>query len=177
MAKQGESLVGEGSGENAVPDALTIVPIGIVHAARDEAVDDYWGGVVSNIELFPELLDEDAVAQLDAFSHIEVVFHFHLVKEGSEERGARRPRGRADWPEVGILAQRAKRRPNRLGVTRARLVKVDGLMLTVEGLDAIDGTPVIDIKPYMREFDPIGEVHQPAWSRELMTNYFAPDPG
>lgn len=169
--------MGEGLGGNQTPEVLRIVPIGFVHATRDEAVDDYWGGFVSTIELDPQVLDESAVAELDAFSHIEVVFHFHLVAAGTEERGARRPRGNPEWPEAGILAQRAKRRPNRLGVTRARLIKVDGLTLTVEGLDAIDGTPVIDIKPYMREFAPIGEVRQPAWSSALMENYFAPTQG
>jgi tRNA-Thr(GGU) m(6)t(6)A37 methyltransferase TsaA len=154
---------------------VQLVPIGVVRAPRGEVADDFWGGVVSEIKLSPAWFDEDAVAELDSFSHIEVIFHFHKVAAGTEERGARHPRGNEDWPKVGILAQRAKRRPNRLGLTRCRLVKVEGLVLTVEGLDAIDGTPVIDVKPYMREFDPIGETHQPAWSSALMENYFATD--
>jgi tRNA-Thr(GGU) m(6)t(6)A37 methyltransferase TsaA len=158
------------------PDELRIIPIGFVRTARAEATDDYWGGVISTIELDPAMFGEDAVAGLDSFSHLEIVFHFHLVPEGAEERGARHPRGRADWPKIGIFAQRAKNRPNRIGVTRARLIKVDGVVLTVEGLDAIDGTPVLDIKPYLREFGPIGDVRQPEWSSVLMENYFATDP-
>jgi tRNA (adenine37-N6)-methyltransferase len=86
--------------------------------------------------------------------------------------GARYPRGRKDWPRVGIFAQRAKNRPNRIGVTVCRLVSVSDLSIFVEGLDAVEGTPVLDIKPYMREFGPRGEVRQPAWSTELMSGYW-----
>lgn len=156
------------------PGAFVVTPIGFVRGARGEASDDFWGGAVSRIELDPHQFGVEAVAELDTFSHLEVVFHFHLVKEGTEERGARRPRNNPEWPPSGIFAQRAKRRPNRLGVTRCRLVKAEGLVLTVEGLDAVDGTPVVDIKPYMREFDPRGEVRQPAWSTVVMEQYFAP---
>ena len=88
------------------------------------------------------------------------------------ETGARHPRNRADWPLVGIFAQRGKNRPNRLGLTTCRIVRVDGLAIEVEGLDAIDGTPVLDIKPVMVEFLPRGDVRQPDWSRELMQGYW-----
>ena len=80
------------------------------------AVDDVWGGVASTIELDPHVLGADAAAGLDQFSHIDVIFHFHLVPAAEVETGARHPRNRSDWPLAGILAQRAKRRPNRLGV-------------------------------------------------------------
>ena len=138
------------------------------------AVDDVWGGVVSTIELDPAAIGEDATRGLAQFSHIDVVFHFHQVADGDVETGARRPRNRADWPEVGILAQRAKRRPNRIGISTCRLLSVDGLRLSVLDLDAIDGTPVIDVKPHMAEFGPKGAVRQPAWSHELMAAYFGP---
>ena len=77
-----------------------------------------------------------------------------------------------DWPKIGIFAQRGKNRPNRIGVSVCRLVKVEGLKITVEELDAIDGTPVLDVKPYIREFGPRGEVRQPGWATELMTEYY-----
>lgn len=77
-----------------------------------------------------------------------------------------------DWPLVGIFAQRAKGRPNRLGVTTCELLSVDGLSLQVRGLDAIDGTPVLDIKPYVLEFAPRTPVRQPAWISELMRGYW-----
>jgi tRNA (Thr-GGU) A37 N-methylase len=85
---------------------------------------------------------------------------------------SRHPRGNPDWPEVGILAQRAKDRPNRIGLCTCELVAVDGASIVVRGLDAIDGTPVLDVKPYMEEFGPRGAVHQPEWSRELMREYW-----
>jgi tRNA (Thr-GGU) A37 N-methylase len=85
---------------------------------------------------------------------------------------ARRPRGNAAWPEIGIFAQRGKSRPNRIGISTCRLLGVDGTRLLVSGLDAIDGTPVLDIKPYMREFGPRGEVRQPRWAHEIMGGYF-----
>jgi len=103
---------------------------------------------------------------------VEILFHLHGVPPERIETNARHPRGRVDWPAVGIFAQRGRVRPNRIGVSVCRLVKVEGLCLTVRDLDAIDGTPVIDVKPYMVEFGPKGSVRQPRWSHELMANYF-----
>ena len=77
-----------------------------------------------------------------------------------------------NWPEVGIFAQRGKNRPNRIGVSRCRLLGVDGLDVRVAGLDAIAGTPVLDVKPYMAEFGPVGETAQPEWATELMRDYY-----
>jgi tRNA (Thr-GGU) A37 N-methylase len=73
---------------------------------------------------------------------------------------------------VGIFAQRAKDRPNRLGTTIVEIAGREGSVLTVIGLDAIDGTPVIDIKPVMAEFLPRGAIRQPQWSHELMRYYW-----
>ncbi|AKU18445.1 SAM-dependent methyltransferase [Luteipulveratus mongoliensis] len=152
---------------------IEVTPVGVVHGGRTTGEDDFWGDHVSHIELDPERFTADALASLDSFSHVLVVFQFHLVDPGTEEVGARRPRGREDWPLVGIFAQRAKRRPNRLGVTTCRVLDVDGLTVTVEGLDAMEGTPVLDLKPHLQEFEPRGERDQPSWSSELMTDYFA----
>src|SRR6202012_17612 len=105
------------------------------------------------------------------FSHLEVVYQFHAVPPERVESGARPPRGRAEWPLVGIFAQRGKMRPNRIGVSRCNLMRVDGRVLTVQRLDAIDGTPVLDLKPYMREFAPIGEGPRPPGPTELMRGY------
>lgn len=153
---------------------MTVSPIGIVHSPVKSADDDMWGGVISFIDLDPLAVGENATLGLDQFSHIDVIFQFHLVAPGDVETGARHPRNRDDWPLAGILAQRARRRPNRLGISTCRLVGVDGLRLTVLDLDAIDGTPVLDIKPYMQEFGPKGDLRQPAWSREMMAAYFGP---
>jgi tRNA (adenine37-N6)-methyltransferase len=101
-----------------------------------------------------------------------VVYVFDRVAADNIEVGARRPRGNPDWPQVGIFAQRAKNRPIRLGVTTWTLLSVDGREIAVRGLDAIDGTPVIDIKPYLNEFGPRGQVPQPEWATELMKRYW-----
>jgi tRNA-Thr(GGU) m(6)t(6)A37 methyltransferase TsaA len=153
------------------PRAITIVPIGTVHSTRTEPTDDAWDRETTLIRLSDEF-DESALWGLDGFSHIEVIYAFHRVGADDVELAARRPRGNPDWPEVGIFAQRGKNRPNRLAVTTCTLLGVDGLAITVRGLDAIDGTPVIDIKPYMKEFGPRGHVRQPAWATELMGGYW-----
>ncbi len=153
--------------------ALTMTPIAVVRSPRRDPTDDYWGGIASTIELDGERFSFESLAGLDAFSHIEVVFVFHLYSEDDVETRSRRPRGRKDWPEMGIFAQRNKHRPNRLGVSRARIIAIEGTSIRTEGLDAIDGTPVLDIKPYFAEFGPRGEVHEAFWVPELMRNYFA----
>lgn len=151
---------------------VEVVAIGLVVGGRDQPDDDDWGDVRAVIRLDADRFDARAVSGLDAFSHVEVLFVFDRADPAATETGARHPRGRADWPEVGIFAQRGKDRPNHLGLSRARLLGVDGLDLHVQGLDAIDGTPVLDVKPWMAEFGPRDEVHQPAWSRELMDRYY-----
>ena len=112
------------------------------------------------------------VGTLADFSHVEVVFVFDRVDESKVHLGVRHPRNREDWPKVGIFAQRAKARPNRIGVTTCRLLGVDGTTLTVVGLDAIDGTPVLDLKPHVQEFGARGEVHQPVRITEIMAGYW-----
>lgn len=137
-----------------------------------EPVDDIWGGLESRIDLDSSRFTPDCLQGLGDFSHVEVVFFFHRVPESEGMTGARHPRNRPDWPKVGIFAQRGKKRPNRIGVTICRLLSVQDLSLKVTGLDAIDGTPVLDIKPYMREFAARGDVRQPKWVDELMSGYW-----
>jgi len=151
---------------------IVLSSIGTVRSPVREILDDVWGGLVSRVELDANRFTADSLAGLAEFSHVEIVFHFHKLAETDLITGKRRPRGRADWPEVGIFAQRAKLRPNRIGVTVCRLLSVEGLAITVEGLDAVDGTPVLDLKPYMKEFGPKGEIRQPSWASELMAGYW-----
>jgi len=151
---------------------LTMRPIGRVIGGRTEALDDGWGAETATIELDPAEVEAGATDGLADFSHVEIVFCFDRIDEEAVCRGTRHPRGRSDWPAVGILAQRAKDRPNRIGVTVCRLLGVGEHSVEVAGLDAVDGTPVLDMKPYLREFAPRGEVHQPGWSTELMAGYW-----
>ncbi|MFD7625989.1 SAM-dependent methyltransferase [Streptomyces sp. NPDC059851] len=147
-------------------------PVGVVVGGRVEVADDDWGRERAVIRLDSGRFDPEALYGLESFSHLEVVYHFDRVPEEKIETGARRPRGNPDWPLVGIFAQRGKNRPNRLGVSRCRVLRVDGLDVHVEGLDAVDGTPVLDLKPYMAEFGPRGDVSQPEWATQLMRDYY-----
>ncbi len=148
-----------------------VEPIGVVRSPRKDLSDDFWGKVDAEIVLAGHLLEE-AFAGLGDFSHVEVIFLMDRVDPATVETGARHPRERLDWPRVGIFAQRGKARPNRIGLTRGAIQKVDRRVLTVRGLDAIDGTPVLDLKPWMAEFAPIGETRQPRWATELMADYY-----
>ena len=148
-----------------------IQPIGFVSAQRPHAEDDFWGGEKASIALTEEFT-ADALQGLADFSHVEVLFFFHEVDTPRIVTGARHPRNNTSWPAVGIFAQRGKNRPNRIGSTICRLLGVEGTRLHVAELDAIDGTPVLDIKPVMAEFLPRQPVRQPAWSSELMRQYW-----
>jgi tRNA-Thr(GGU) m(6)t(6)A37 methyltransferase TsaA len=152
---------------------IVLQPIGFVRGGRDAPIDDNWDSVRARIELDAQRFAPDATAGLDDFSHIDVIFHFNRVPDDEVQTGARHPRGRKDWPLVGIFAQRGKGRPNRIGVCVCALERVDGLSLHVRGLDAIDGTPVLDIKPVMKGFLPRGEIREPAWAGELMKGYWS----
>jgi len=133
--------------------------------------DDEWGDVESVIELRGDL-PADSLEGIEQFSHAEIVFVFDRIDETSVVSGTRHPRNNTAWPRVGIFAQRASRRPNRLGVTIVKVLGRDGARLRVQGLDAADGSPVVDIKPVMAEFLPREPVRQPSWSHELMRNYW-----
>jgi tRNA (Thr-GGU) A37 N-methylase len=152
--------------------SFVLEAVGHVRGGRREATDDDWGASRARIELDADRFPASARAGLADFSHAEVIFLFDQVGEAEIEHGARHPRGRLDWPLVGIFAQRGRGRPNRLGSCVCRIVAVDGLHLSVEGLDAIDGTPVLDIKPVLRGFLPRGELREPAWATEIMKDYW-----
>lgn len=150
---------------------ITLEPVAHVRNTRRAVTDDFWGGVVSEI-VMTDAFAPDSLDGLEQFSHVEVIFHFHRVDESKVVSGARHPRNNPAWPAVGIFAQRGKNRPNRLGLAVVRIVARAGNVLTVRDLDAIDGSPVLDIKPVLREFLPVGEVVQPRWADELMREYW-----
>jgi len=150
---------------------ITMEPIGVVKSTRSDVTDDDWDRERVHIELDARF-GTDALAGLDTFSHVEVVFFMDRVEPAKIETGARHPRNNPDWPAVGIFAQRGKNRPNRIGTTIGRVLRVEGRCVHLEGLDAVDGTPVLDIKPWVRDFGPRGAVSQPAWMDALMTEYW-----
>jgi tRNA-Thr(GGU) m(6)t(6)A37 methyltransferase TsaA len=144
--------------------------IGVVQNQVKEATDEGWGDVVSEI-----VLDEHLANGLDGieqFSHLLVLFWMHRAAEAEPVRMRRRPQGRQDMPEVGIFAQRARHRPNPIGVTAVTLLRRDKNRLVVRGLDAINGTPVLDVKPYVPQFDSVTSPAVPGWVDQLMERYF-----
>ena len=145
--------------------------IAYVSAGRAAPEDDNWGDTHSTITLI-ESMDESALDGIEEFSHVEVLFLFHGVTPEKVVAGARHPRNNPSGPKVGIFAQRAKNRPNRIGSTMCRVLGRMGRSLFVAELDAIDGTPVLDIKPVLAEFLPRTAVRQPSWSTELMAKYW-----
>jgi tRNA (adenine37-N6)-methyltransferase len=149
---------------------ICFTPIAAVSNGRKTISDDYWGTVVSTITLLPHI-PEEAFDGIEQFSHLEIIYHFDRVDQDTIVF-AGHPRGNPDYPRTGIFAQRKKDRPNRIGLCTVELVARSGRTITVKLLDAIDGTPVLDIKPVMKEFGPKGEVRQPGWSVELMQNYW-----
>ena len=149
---------------------MDVVSIGTVKSPVVEAVDDGWGGVESAIVVNDEFAR--GLDGIDKFSHVIVVFWMHEATFDAARDLVRRPRGRTDMPEAGIFAQRARHRPNPIGLTAVRLLRRDGNALFVRGLDAIDGTPVLDVKPYVPPFDRVDGATVPAWMDALMERYF-----
>lgn len=149
---------------------ITLQSIATVQNSRRDAIDDDWGEIISEITLEPHVPAE-AFAGIETFSHLEIVFYFDKVDEAKIVFSGR-PRGNPDYPLVGIFSQRKKDRPNKIGLCTVELLEHNGRTVKVKGLDAIDGTPILDIKPVFKEFQPSGEIMQPAWVADLMKNYW-----
>lgn len=158
---------------NFAMSKIELAAIGRVVSPVASGRDDHWGKVESEIHLDPAQFHASSLAGLEEFSHVEVFFYFDKLKDDEIVTGQRHPRNNPCWPKVGIFAQRGRVRPNRIGATICELVAVHGLTARVRGLDAFDGSPVLDLKPVMAEFLPgRSAVREHRWARELMTTYF-----
>jgi tRNA-Thr(GGU) m(6)t(6)A37 methyltransferase TsaA len=135
-----------------------------------EPMDVGWGRVVSEIVLDETLAD--GLDGIEEFSHVLILFWMHRVPEAEPVRMRRRPQGREDMPELGIFAQRARHRPNPIGVAAVKLLRREKNRLFVQGLDAINGTPVVDVKPYVPAYDVVETPRVPEWINRLMERYF-----
>ncbi len=144
--------------------------IGTVYNDVKEPTDEGWGDVVSEVVLDETLAD--GLDGIEDFSHVLILYWMHRAAEAEPVRMRRRPQGREDMPEIGIFAQRARHRPNPIGVTAVRLLRRDKNRLVVQGLDAINGTPVVDVKPYVPQFDTVESPRVPEWVARLMVKYF-----
>ena len=145
--------------------------IAYIRNERSEALDDNWDEVVSTVELAQDVPSE-ALQGLEDFSHVEIIFYADWAEDVPPGTWHRHPRGNAEWPDVGVFAQRNKDRPNRILLTTVAIDSLDERSITVRGLDGIDGTPVLDIKPVFRWSVPRGELRVPPWSEQLGERYF-----
>ena len=148
---------------------IVMTPVGTVKNSVTERKDASWGTDVSSV-----VLDEQyagGLAGLESFSHAIILFYLDQARYVREKHLQRRPRNRDDMPLVGIFSQRGKDRPNRIGITSVEIVSVTDRTLVVKGLDAVDGTPVLDIKPYYPVYDR-KDASVPEWVDRLMEHYF-----
>ena len=150
---------------------FTMSAVAYVKNERNEKKDDFWGSTKTIISLADDL-PTSAFDGISAFSHLEIIFHFHKANPETINKGSRHPRNNENWPKMGVFAQRNKNRPNLIGTTIVKLLKHNDRELLVEGLDAINDTPILDIKPIFKEFLPNAPILQTDWSVELMKDYF-----
>ena len=144
---------------------MTLKSIGVVRNEIKERPtgQDWWADLVSEIVIDTSLTE--ALDGLEDFSHIIVLYWMHRVTE-SETPLKVHPMRRQDLPLVGLFATRSPNRPNRIGKATVRLLERQGNILKVKGLDALDGTPVIDIKPYLPGYDSADDAKVPQWIAE-----------
>lgn len=159
-----------------MPTAIEIEPIAEVVGGHTTPADDYQGAVESIIRL-DERFPLETLAGLDEFSHLEVLWHFHLASPGDVALHARSPRNNPEWPPSGTFAHRNHRRPNQLAISHPRLLRVEGRDVFVTDFDAVAGTPVFDLAPYFPTMGPQGAIRVPAWVTEMLPDYWAPAGG
>lgn len=149
---------------------IKLSSIGTVKNSRNEAIDDNWGNIISEI-ILAEHIPSEAFERIENFSHLEIIYYFDKVKQ-EEIVYSGHPRGNLKYPLMGIFAQRKKDRPNAIGLCTVELIEHSGRSIKVKFLDAINGTPVLDIKPVFKEFKPESSISQPEWVNDLMKEYW-----
>jgi tRNA-Thr(GGU) m(6)t(6)A37 methyltransferase TsaA len=142
---------------------ITYNPIGLIHSPfnniKGMPIQPAGAiGVTGTVEIKQEYVD--GLKDIEGFSHIILIYHFHLSKNYSLK-----VKPFLDDNLHGVFATRAPRRPNPIGLSVVRLVKVEGCILHIEDVDIVDGTPLLDIKPYVPEFD-IHETQKIGWLSE-----------
>jgi len=149
---------------------VKLKPIGHVLSSVTERMHENWGEIKSKIILNPE--HTGALLGLENFSHAIIVTYLNEAKYEKEKHLQRRPRNLETMPKVGIFSQRAKDRPNPIGITAVEIISIGDDYLEIKGLDAINETPVLDIKPYYPQYDKRDSARVPEWVDRLMKNYF-----
>ena len=146
-------------------DSINLAPIGRVVNDVEHRSDVKWETIVSEVVIAPQLAE--ALDGIDGFSHVVIIFYLDKVDEDRHSLMKVRPENREELPLVGVFATRSPVRPNPIGITVVKLLERQGNILKVMGLDAYDGTPVLDIKPYLRRGDLIEEAATPDWLLRL----------
>jgi len=149
---------------------IILQPIATVANQRTTPTDDFWGSTISEIKLL-EHIPVEAFDNIESFSHLEIIYYFDQVQKDKIVFSGS-PRGNPDYPNVGIFAQRKKDRPNQIGLCTVELLEHTGRSIFVKYLDAINGTPILDIKPVIKEFGVKKDIIQPNWVSDLMKEYW-----
>ena len=153
--------------EELIPtEPVGLKPIGIVRNGVREPRMEGWDGLLSDIIIRKNLTD--ALDGIEGYSHVIVLFHLHKVPD--EQRGHTQchPRGDPRYPLQGVFATRTQNRPNPVGISVVKLVKRRRNVLRVRGLDAINATPVLDIKPYIPNYDVPPDARVPDWVSQAL---------
>lgn len=147
-----------------------VAPVAWVSSTYSDSRDGSADQEIATITL-DERMPDEALDGVEEFSHLEIIFYFHKADPARINPGLSHPRGNPAYSKVGVFARRGPNRPNHLGLTVVELVQRDGRTLTVRGLDALDGSPVIDIKPLMTGLLPRSSLRQPRWADEIMSEH------
>ena len=145
---------------------IRIEPIGIVRNDFEEKVPEGYENLPSEIVLRKGF--SDALHRIEENSHIIVLFWMDRVEGKRRKKLKIHPKGRKDLPLIGVLATRTPYRPNPIGVRVVRLLMKKKNLLIVEGLDALNGSPVLDIKPYSLKHDLVNDAKGPLWAKHLL---------
>jgi tRNA-Thr(GGU) m(6)t(6)A37 methyltransferase TsaA len=175
----------QSNGNTADYQPIQLKPVGVV---RNQSKDPSWGRTLGALdwreratrmkeqresvsELVIDSSLEGILDGIDDFSHIMVIYWAHLIPP--ERRSMRKvhPMGNKDFPLVGVFATGSPVRPNSILTTVVRLVGRKGNVLRVTGLDALDGSPILDIKPYSRRIPDTDEIKVPDWMRDIHQNF------
>jgi tRNA-Thr(GGU) m(6)t(6)A37 methyltransferase TsaA len=144
--------------------SIRIAPIGVLHNSFEQQIPEGWETALAQVEIDQRWLP--ALDGVEGFSHLIILFWLHEIPRQGIDLTTH-PQGRLDLPEVGIFATRTPYRPNPIGLQVVELVSREGSRLTIRGIDALDGSPVLDIKPYLRRGDAIAESRIPEWLKRL----------
>jgi len=145
-------------------EPVTLRPVAVVRNGVREPRMGGWEDVRSDIIVRPEL--EPTLDGIDSYSLLIVLFYMQQVPDYEKERTHVHPRGDPRYPLQGVLATRSPRRPNPIGVAVVPLMRRRRNILRVRGLDALDGTPVLDVKPYLPQYDSVPDARLPEWATQ-----------